>query len=94
VAGQGFNLGLRDVRGLAHCLRRDTADIGAPRMLRAFAAARRADRRHGIRFTDFLARVFVGERRVLPRAAGIAFSVLDCVPPVKDAFVRHAVFGV
>lgn len=94
VAGQGFNLGLRDVRGLAHCLRRDTPDIGAPRMLRAFAATRRADRRHGIHFTDFLARVFVGERMVLPRAAGIAFSVLDCVPPVKNAFVRRAVFGV
>jgi 2-octaprenyl-6-methoxyphenol hydroxylase len=94
VAGQGFNLGLRDVRGLAHCLRRDTSDIGAARTLRAFAAARRLDRRHGIHFTDFLARVFVGERWVLPRAAGIAFTVLDCVPPAKNAFTRRAVFGV
>jgi 2-octaprenyl-6-methoxyphenol hydroxylase len=94
VAGQGFNLGLRDVRGLAHCLRRDTSDIGAARTLRAFAAARRLDRRHGIHFTDFLARVFVGERWVLPRAAGFAFSVLDCVPPARFAFTRRAVFGV
>ncbi|MGH8599937.1 MAG: hypothetical protein ACRET1_04690, partial [Burkholderiales bacterium] len=64
------------------------------RTLHAFAAARRVDRRHGIHFTDFLARVFVGERRVLPRVAGIAFTVLDCVPPAKNAFMRHAVFGV
>jgi 2-octaprenyl-6-methoxyphenol hydroxylase len=94
VAGQGFNLGLRDVRGLAQCLRRGTPDVGASRVLRAFAAARRADRRHGVNLTDFLARAFVSERTLLPRAAGIAFTVLDCLPPVKDVFVRRAVFGV
>src|SRR5690606_34935521 len=67
VAGQGFNLALRDVWALADTLlkQRDahfagaaSFDPGRAEVLAAYAAARGLDRLGTIRFTDTLVRVF------------------------------------
>ncbi len=54
VAGQGFNLGLRDAWELARMLL-DVAkeEVGAPHLLARFARSRSLDRYAGIGFTDF-----------------------------------------
>lgn len=94
VAGQGFNLGLRD----AYELGREIVDsareeIGSTRMLASYARSRRRDRLGGIAFTHGLVGLF-GERTAWLRwPRGVALSVLDTVPGAKSAFTRAMLFG-
>jgi 2-octaprenyl-6-methoxyphenol hydroxylase len=94
VAGQGFNLGLRDAWELAGELKRCTRDaIGNAAMLQAYRARRRIDRSGGIAFTDSLVRLFSNDILPLRMARGAGLSLLGCVPPVKDFVVRRMTFG-
>jgi 2-octaprenyl-6-methoxyphenol hydroxylase len=94
VAGQGFNLGLRDAAALAELLASDAADPGSADLLARFAAWRAADRRGVVRFTDGLVKLF-GDRRPHVRAArDLGLLLFDIVPPVKSALARvSAGFG-
>ncbi|HEY1327306.1 MAG TPA: FAD-dependent monooxygenase [Casimicrobiaceae bacterium] len=92
IAGQGFNLGLRDAYELAQSLigsRRD--DIGSRAMLDAYARRRSVDRRTGIAFTDALVRLFSGDALRWPR--GLGLTLLDTMPPLKRAFTRAMLYG-
>src|SRR5579872_3244299 len=93
VAGQGFNLGLRDAAALAELLQGD-ADPGSADLLARFAAWRAADRRGVVRFTDGLVKLF-GDRRALVRAGrNVGLLLFDLVPPAKSALARvSAGFG-
>jgi 2-octaprenyl-6-methoxyphenol hydroxylase len=65
VAGQGFNLGLRDAAELAEVLAEAVAeglDPGSAQVLARFEAQRGADRQGVVRFTDALVRVFSDTR--------------------------------
>jgi 2-octaprenyl-6-methoxyphenol hydroxylase len=91
VAGQGFNLGLRDAWELAvEIKRRGAAD---PRLPHAYAARRRIDRRGGITFTDALIRIFSNDFGPLAIARGAGLALLDVLPPAKDFVVRRMIFG-
>src|SRR5690606_15831377 len=63
VAGQGFNLGLRDVAALAELIARAGAggDPGAAVLLEEYAEWREADRARTIRDTDGLVQLFASE---------------------------------
>jgi len=92
IAGQGFNLGVRDAYGLARALRaapRDT--LGERTMLGRYARDRAADRRAGIAFTDGLVHLFGTPALRWPR--GIGLALLDALPPVKRAFTRAMLYG-
>jgi 2-octaprenyl-6-methoxyphenol hydroxylase len=92
IAGQGFNLGLRDAHVLAEAIAAATpATLGTPAMLARYAAARALDRRAGIAFTDGLVHLFGGSALRWPRGLGVA--LLDAVPPVKRAFTRRMLYG-
>lgn len=94
VAGQGFNLGLRDAWELAaaiHATARE--DIGAPPMLAAYTARRRLDRKGGIWFTDSLVRLFSNDVAPLRFARGVGLALLGAVPSAKDFVVRRMTFG-
>lgn len=94
VAGQGFNLGLRDAWELAGELMRCGRDaIGNAAMLQAYRARRRIDRSGGIAFTDSLVRLFSNNIAPLRMARGAGLSLLGCVPPAKDFVVRRMTFG-
>lgn len=93
VAGQGFNLGLRDVTALAEMLIAQHAqggDIGAPGLLQAYAEARRKDHDNTIRFTDQLIRIFSNDRLSWAAARNAGLSLLDKIPPAKSLLARHA----
>jgi 2-octaprenyl-6-methoxyphenol hydroxylase len=99
VAGQGFNLGLRDVAELAELLATATdgavADIGAEQWLAQFAAARAADRDGVIGFTDTLVRVFASDHRLAVAARDAGLLLFDLLPPAKRAMSRVSLgFGV
>lgn len=94
VAGQGFNLGLRDAWELADVVQAAaTGEIGAAAMLAAYAARRRIDRAGGIWFTDALVRIFSNDLAPLRLARGLGLAVLGALPPAKDFVVRRMTFG-
>ena len=69
VAGQGFNLALRDAWELADTLR-DAPDPGSPSLLRTYASRRRVDRLGAIGFTDGLVRLFSSDNPLLTHLRG------------------------
>ncbi len=98
VAGQGFNLALRDVWALAETLlaRHDlhnTGDIGAPALLAAYVRARGLDRFGTIRFTDLLARLFATDTPLLHHTRGAGLLALDLFPPLRHFVARRMLFG-
>ncbi|HEX9179871.1 MAG TPA: FAD-dependent oxidoreductase [Burkholderiales bacterium] len=94
VAGQGFNLGLRDAWELAELvLRNHGADPGGEALLTEFRARRRLDTEGGILFTDSLVRLFSNDLPVLSAARGAALTVLDLLPPAKRFLARRMMFG-
>jgi 2-octaprenyl-6-methoxyphenol hydroxylase len=92
VAGQGFNLGLRDAATLAEVLSAAHAqpgfDAGAPALLEQFAALRRADREGVTRFTDSLVRLFADERPGLGALRNLGLLLFDLSPTAKSAMAR------
>lgn len=94
VAGQGFNLGLRDAWELADIIRAVAIEeIGGAAMLAAYTTRRRIDRGGGIWFTDTLVRLFSNDFGPLRLARGLGLALLGAVPPAKDFVVRRMTFG-
>lgn len=94
IAGQGFNLGLRDAWELADLLlHRDDRDPGSAACLAAYRSARRLDRLGGIAVTDSLVRIFSNDLAPLRAARGAGLALLDIAPPVKRAFMQRMIFG-
>lgn len=92
VAGQGFNLALRDIWELAQTLR-DAADPGDPRLLAAYARGRQLDRRGAIGFTNLLVDTFTARSSLVRHARGAGLLALDLLPPLKQFVARRMMFG-
>jgi 2-octaprenyl-6-methoxyphenol hydroxylase len=88
VAGQGFNLGLRDAAMLAELVAQSTGDPGAPELLERFATWRSADRGGVIRFTDGLVRLFGDARPGVGLARDFGLLLFDLSLPAKSALAR------
>ncbi len=93
LAGQGVNLGLRDVVELRDALlaaRRAGRDIGAAHVLRRYARRRRsADTLDALGF-DALARIYAWQSPPLVAARGIGVRLLDRLVPLKRRISEHA----
>jgi 2-octaprenyl-6-methoxyphenol hydroxylase len=95
VAGQGFNVGLRDAYELALAVvdvPRET--IGDRSMLERYARRRRRDRWAGIAFTHGLVRIFGNDLAFVRWPRGLALTLFDALPPVKRAVARAMLFGI
>ena len=92
VAGQGFNLALRDIWELAQALG-TAADPGAPEVLAAYARGRQADRRGAIGFTDLLIDSFGSDFGPLKHARGAGLLALDLLPPLRSFVAKRMIFG-
>jgi 2-octaprenyl-6-methoxyphenol hydroxylase len=88
VAGQGFNLALRDVAMLAELVA-EGGDPGAPALLDRYADWRTPDREAVVRFTDALVRGFRLPLGPLRRARGQGLLLFDLLRPVKREFARR-----
>ena len=97
VAGQGFNLALRDVWSLAETLldasAQPDADIGSPATLDLYRRSRRIDRRGTIGFTDGLVRLFSNDNPALRHLRGAGLVGLDLLPPLRHFVARRMMFG-
>lgn len=92
VAGQGFNLALRDIWELAATLNA-AADPGAPELLAAYARRRMADRRGAIGFTDLLIHGFGNEFAPLRQLRGAGLLAMDLLPSLRGFVARRMIFG-
>jgi 2-octaprenyl-6-methoxyphenol hydroxylase len=92
VAGQGFNLGLRDAWELAAAVCGAT-DPGDPALLNHYATERRIDRSATILFTDTLIQLFSNDIPLLDRLRGTGLAVLNGFPPAKIYLARRMMFG-
>ncbi|MEO8345187.1 MAG: FAD-dependent monooxygenase [Betaproteobacteria bacterium] len=94
IAGQGFNLGVRDAYELGQAIIRTPRDaLGERSMLAAFAARRRTDRYAGIAFTHGLTQLFAMDSPFVRWPRGLALTALDALPPLKRAFTRVMLYG-
>ena len=92
VAGQGFNLGLRDVATLAELVRDAVgagSDIGHTDLLARYRAWRARDTRAMTAFTDGLVRLFSNDRLPLVATRNAALLAIDLIPPAKRALLRR-----
>ncbi|TPG11829.1 FAD-dependent oxidoreductase [Rhodanobacter glycinis] len=93
LAGQGVNLGLRDVAELRDTLvaaRAAGRDIGAAHVLRRYARRRRsADTLDALGF-DALARIYAWQSPALVAARGVGVCLLDRLAPLKRRLSEHA----
>jgi 2-octaprenyl-6-methoxyphenol hydroxylase len=91
VAGQGFNLGLRDVAALAEVLvdaSRAGRDFGELAVLREYTDWRARDNRVIAGFTDGLIRLFANDFLPLAILRNAGLIAVDVLPPIKRRFVR------
>jgi 2-octaprenyl-6-methoxyphenol hydroxylase len=94
VAGQGFNIGLRDAWELASlCGDTPHEALGNAAMLATYARARRFDVLGGLGFTDFLVRTFSNDFAPLRHARGLGLLAMEAFPPLKTFVARRMMFG-
>lgn len=92
VAGQGFNLALRDVWSLARGLA-GADDPGEASLLARYARARRLDRFSTVGFTDSLVRLFSNDDPLLRHLRGAGLFALDLFAPARRFIARRMIFG-
>jgi 2-octaprenyl-6-methoxyphenol hydroxylase len=90
VAGQGFNLSLRDVRTLADTLLGAEAAFGDLATLQRYQHAQRADQAWTLAFSDRLTRLFSNNQPLLAGARGLGLLGLELLAPAKRWFTRQA----
>ena len=93
IAGQGLNMGLRDVAALAEAIA-DAArlglDIGAPDVLKRYQRWRRFDTMTMGVATDGLNRLFSNHSDVLRLARDVGLGLVERMPALKRMFIREA----
>jgi 2-octaprenyl-6-methoxyphenol hydroxylase len=94
VAGQGFNLGVRDAWKLAEAILDTPSErLGEGDLARRYAQTRRFDVAGGSLMTDILVEAFSSDNPMLKHARGAALTLLDLAPPLKNLFARKMMFG-
>ena len=94
VAGQGFNLGVRDAWKLAEAILDTPRErLGEADLARDYQRTRRFDVAGGSLMTDLLVEAFSNDNPLLKHARGAALALLDLAPPLKNLFARKMMFG-
>ncbi|ENV08261.1 2-polyprenyl-6-methoxyphenol 4-hydroxylase [Acinetobacter higginsii] len=93
VAGQGFNLCLRDADVLVRFLMEQLAksdDIGAPENLLAYEQSRLKDQQRVIKFCDSVVRGFSNQNPILKLLRNTGLIAFDVIPGVKPLVANYA----
>ena len=91
VAGQGFNLSLRDAAALADKLseaRIQQKSIGSLETLECYYQQQRIDQRNTLVFSDSLTKFFAGPSNVAAMGRNSGLLVLDLVPQLRHRFIK------
>ncbi len=92
VAGQGFNVGLRDAEVLAQHIA-NTNDLGSSAMLASYLASRKTDTKNGLLFTDFLVNIFTNDILGASALRSTGLGLFDVLTPIKRHLARKMSFG-
>lgn len=90
IAGQGFNLGLRDVAVLADCLADAGDDCGRMDLLQRYQNWRQKDQDQVVNATDKLVRLFSNDIGLLGHLRGAGLALLDTLPPAKRLLAERS----
>ena len=93
IAGQGLNLGFRDVIALSELVLEATragGDPGAPALLAAYQARRRPANLMMLAATDGLDRLFSTDNRLLRGVRDLGIAGVNRMPGLKRLFMRQA----
>ena len=93
IAGQGLNLGLRDVAALAQVLveaARRGEDIGSLSVLERYQRWRRFDATRLALGMDLVNRLFSNDNTFLAGARGLGMGVITAIPALRRGFMRQA----
>lgn len=88
VAGQGYNLGVRDIIDLVHCL--DAEDLGAMAGLQQYRAQRRSDYQEIVALTHGLVHVFSNQHPILRQARSKGLYTLRLCDALSRPLMRKA----
>jgi len=92
IAGQGFNLGLRDVMSLAETLaaaHRQQQDPGSYAVLNHYQQRRQSDRAATIGITDGLVRVFANRYAPLVAGRNLGLLAMDHLPWLRNQLAER-----
>ncbi|KJS24053.1 MAG: 2-octaprenyl-6-methoxyphenyl hydroxylase [Pseudomonas sp. BRH_c35] len=90
IAGQGYNLSLRDVEALSVALLRSDAALGDLAVLQEYARRQRFDQRVTVGFSDQVTRLFGDSGRLVAAGRNLGLLGLDLMPAAKRWFARQA----
>ncbi|MBI1220242.1 MAG: 2-octaprenyl-6-methoxyphenyl hydroxylase [Rhodobacteraceae bacterium] len=93
IAGQGLNLGLRDVGALAEVVieaRRRGEDIGAPDVLDRYQRWRRFDSTALALGVDTVNRLFSNDNPILRAGRDLGLGLVNALPGLRRRFIREA----
>lgn len=93
IAGQGLNLGLRDVAALAEAVveaARRGEDIGSPLVLERYQGWRRADATALALGMDAVNRLFATDNPVVSALRGAGMGLVSALPGLRRGFMRQA----
>lgn len=93
IAGQGFNLGLRDAAALADCLveaKRAGLDLGSPAVLEGYERWRKGDSALLGIGTDFFNLLFSNDHASIRAMRGFGLGLVDKIAPARRFFMRQA----
>jgi len=93
IAGQGLNIGVRDIAALAELIidaRRRGLDIGEDALLDRYQRWRRSDAFLLAAVTDGLNRLFSNDIGPVRALRDLGLAAVDRLPPLKRVFMRHA----
>lgn len=90
IAGQGYNLSLRDTLALAETLQASSAPLGDLATLQGYLQRQRVDQQLTVGFSDQVTRLFSSGEPLLAAGRGLGLLGLDLLPPAKRWFARQA----
>ena len=90
IAGQGYNLSLRDTLELAESLLASTAPLGELACLQGYLDRQRLDQQLTVGFSDQVTKLFTSGQPLLVAGRNLGLLGLDLLPPAKRWFARQA----
>lgn len=88
IAGQGFNLALRDLAALLSLVEHH-ADVGCYALTKDYANLRQQDMQQVVSLTDGLVRLFSNDSKLLAFGRTLGLTLLDNCPTIKTAFAKQ-----
>ena len=93
MAGQGFNLGLRDAEELSQRLGKTLPSSAVAESLQQYGHSRDTDVDRSVGFTDFLVGAFGNDHLLSRLPRGIGLAAIDMLPFARRAIAKRMLFG-